>query len=158
MKTDVVVLGAGIVGVSVALHLAKRGKSVVLVDRQGAGEGTSFGNAGLIQREGGAPHRFPQHMPTLLGYMQNRSIPMRFQWRALPRWKEPERLAARVEFIVFARDGAPAPRPPWKAHFVEGLHPASATGIRQKLAVGEEPAWLPAPVAGYIRRKGLYKP
>lgn len=85
MKTDVVVLGAGIVGVSVALHLAKRGKSVVLVDRQGAGEGTSFGNAGLIQREGGAPHRFPQHMPTLLGYMQNRSIPMRFQWRALPR-------------------------------------------------------------------------
>ena len=80
------------------------------------------------------------------------------QWRALPRWKEPERLAAQVEFIVFARDGAPAPRPPWKAHFVEGLHPASATGIRQKLAMGEEPAWLPAPVAGYIRRNGLYKP
>lgn len=84
MKVDVVVLGAGIVGVSVALHLAKRGRSVLLLDRQGAGEGTSFGNAGLIQREGGAPHRFPQHLPTLLGYAGNRSIPMRFQWRALP--------------------------------------------------------------------------
>jgi len=85
MNVDVVVLGAGIVGVSVALHLARRGCSVVLLDRQGAGEATSFGNAGLIQREGGAPHRFPQHLPTLLGYAGNRSIPMRFQWRALPR-------------------------------------------------------------------------
>ncbi|RYE87566.1 MAG: FAD-binding oxidoreductase [Hyphomicrobiales bacterium] len=85
MKTDVVVLGAGIVGVSVALHLAKRRRSVVLVDRHAAGAATSFGNAGLIQREGGAPHRFPQHLPTLLDYTRNRSIPMRFQWRALPR-------------------------------------------------------------------------
>lgn len=85
MKTDVVVLGAGIVGVSVALHLAKRGRSVVLVDRQGAGEATSFGNAGLIQREGGAPHRFPQDLSTLFGYLGNTSIPMRFQWSALPR-------------------------------------------------------------------------
>ena len=85
MKTDVLVLGAGIVGVSVALHLARRGRDVVLLDRQGAGEATSFGNAGLIQREGGAPHKFPQDLPTLLGYAQNRSIPMRFQWRALPR-------------------------------------------------------------------------
>jgi D-amino-acid dehydrogenase len=85
VKTDVVVLGAGIVGVSVALHLAKRGRSVVLLDRQGAGEATSFGNAGLIQREGGAPHRFPQDLSTLLGYLGNTSIPMRFQWSALPR-------------------------------------------------------------------------
>ena len=85
MKTDVVVLGAGIVGVSVALHLAKRGRDVVLLDRQGAGEATSFGNAGLIQREGGAPPKFPQQLPMLLDYARNRSIPMRFQWRALPR-------------------------------------------------------------------------
>lgn len=84
MKTDVLVLGAGIVGVSVALHLSKRGRNVVLVDRQGAGEATSFGNAGLIQREGGAPHKFPQEFSTLATYAQNRSIPMRFQWRALP--------------------------------------------------------------------------
>ena len=85
MKTDVLVLGAGIVGVSVAIHLVKRGRSVVLVDRQGAGEGTSFGNAGLIQREGVAPHLFPQDLPTLLNYARNQSTSMRFQWRALPR-------------------------------------------------------------------------
>ena len=55
MKTDVVVLGAGIVGLSTAIHLARRGKSVVLLDRRGAGEETSYGNAGLIQREGVFP-------------------------------------------------------------------------------------------------------
>ena len=55
MRADVVVLGAGIVGVSVALHLQKRGRAVVLVDRRGPGEETSFGNAGLIQSEGSTP-------------------------------------------------------------------------------------------------------
>ena len=34
MKTDVLVLGGGIVGVSIALHLAMRGRSVALVDRR----------------------------------------------------------------------------------------------------------------------------
>ena len=48
-RTDALVLGAGIVGTSIALHLAKRGLSVALVDRAGAGEGTSFGNAGIIE-------------------------------------------------------------------------------------------------------------
>lgn len=85
MKVDVIVLGAGIVGVSVAIHLALRGRSVALLDRQGAGEGTSFGNAGLIQREGVAPHLFPQDLPTLLNYARNQSTAMRFHWRALPR-------------------------------------------------------------------------
>ena len=85
MKTDTLVLGAGIVGVSVAIHLAQRGRSVMLVDRRGVGEETSFGNAGLIQREGVAPHLFPQDLPTLLSYARNQSTAMRYQWRALPR-------------------------------------------------------------------------
>jgi glycine/D-amino acid oxidase-like deaminating enzyme len=34
---DVIVLGAGMVGVSVALHLQKRGRDVVLIDRREAG-------------------------------------------------------------------------------------------------------------------------
>ena len=54
---DVIVLGAGMVGVSTALHLQKRGRSVVLVDRRGAGEETSYGNTGIIQREGVVPTR-----------------------------------------------------------------------------------------------------
>ena len=42
-RTDVIVLGAGIVGTSIALHLAKRGLAVALVDRRGPGEETSYG-------------------------------------------------------------------------------------------------------------------
>ena len=47
-RTDAIVLGAGIVGTSVALHLVKRGLSVALVDRRGPGEETSYGNTGVI--------------------------------------------------------------------------------------------------------------
>ena len=48
-RTDVLVLGTGIVGTSTALQLAKRGVSVALVDRRGPGEETSYGNAGVIE-------------------------------------------------------------------------------------------------------------
>ena len=47
-QADIIVLDAGIVGVSVALHLQTRGCKVILFDRRDAGEETSFGNAGLI--------------------------------------------------------------------------------------------------------------
>jgi D-amino-acid dehydrogenase len=58
-RTDVTVLGAGIVGVAVALHLAKRGLSVALVDKAGVGEGTSYGNAGIIEGMTVFPQSFP---------------------------------------------------------------------------------------------------
>ena len=79
------------------------------------------------------------------------------QWRALPAWKNPEKLAALVEFIVFSRDGEPAPHPGWRMHHLPGTHPASATAIRRDLAAGG-PAmdWLNPEVAAYIREKGLY--
>ena len=47
-RTDAIVLGAGIVGTSVALQLAKRGLAVALIDRRGPGEETSYGNTGVI--------------------------------------------------------------------------------------------------------------
>ena len=40
MSNDVIVLGAGMVGVSTALHLQQRGKSVALVDRNVDRHGT----------------------------------------------------------------------------------------------------------------------
>ena len=85
MKSDAVVLGAGIVGICVALHLQKRGRSVVLVDRRGAAEETSFGNAGLIQREGVYPYGFPHDFGALLRYGLNRTIDAYYHPSALPR-------------------------------------------------------------------------
>lgn len=85
MQADTIVLGAGIVGVSIAIHLAERGQSVILVDRRGPGEETSFGNAGLLQREGVVPHAFPQDVPTILRHAWNNSIDSSYHVSVLPR-------------------------------------------------------------------------
>src|SRR6516225_3381048 len=58
-RTDVIVLGAGIVGTSIAVYLAKRGLAVALIDRGGVGEGTSYGNAGVIEGNTVFPSAFP---------------------------------------------------------------------------------------------------
>lgn len=68
-----------------AVHLQKRGRSVVLVDRRGAAEETSFGNAGLIQREGVYPYGFPHDFGALLRYAMNRTIDAHYHPSALPR-------------------------------------------------------------------------
>src|ERR671922_2825453 len=85
MRCDVAVLGAGIVGICVALHLQKRARSVVLVDRRQPGEETSFGNAGLIQREGVYPYGFPHDFAALLRYALNDTIDAHYHLAALPR-------------------------------------------------------------------------
>jgi D-amino-acid dehydrogenase len=84
VRADALVLGAGIVGISVALHLQARGRSVALLDRRGAAEETSFGNAGLIQREGVYPYGFPHDFGALLRYGFNRTIDAHYHPSALP--------------------------------------------------------------------------
>jgi D-amino-acid dehydrogenase len=81
---DALVLGAGIVGVSVALHLQKRGRATVLVDRRGPAEETSFGNAGLVQREGVYPYGFPHDFGALFRYSLNRTIDAHYHPSAIP--------------------------------------------------------------------------
>ncbi|MEL0110629.1 MAG: FAD-dependent oxidoreductase, partial [Rickettsiales bacterium] len=53
------VLGAGAIGVSVALYLQRDGHEVRLIDRDAPGSGCSFGNAGLIQCASVAPIATP---------------------------------------------------------------------------------------------------
>lgn len=85
MRTDTIVLGAGIVGISVALHLQKAGRSVLLVDKRGPGEETSYGNAGLIQREGVYPYGFPHDFGALFRYAMNNTIDASYHWNAIPK-------------------------------------------------------------------------
>jgi D-amino-acid dehydrogenase len=84
MSKDAIVLGAGMVGVSVASHLRRRGWDVTLVDRQEPGRGASFGNAGLIQREAVYPHPFPRALTELIRIAANRSIDAVYHPLALP--------------------------------------------------------------------------
>ncbi|WP_233838013.1 NAD(P)/FAD-dependent oxidoreductase [Paraburkholderia sp. ZP32-5] len=104
MDFDVIVVGAGIVGVSAALHLQERGRRVALVDRRAPGEETSFGNAGLIESSSIVPYGFPRRLGTLLRYARNQSTDLYWDYKALPAfagwlgrfWWEssPERLAS----------------------------------------------------------------
>ena len=84
-RADVVVLGAGIVGVSAALHLQERGRDVVLVERAPkAGMGTSYGNAGLIERSSIYPYAFPRDLASLARYALNRTTDAHYHASALP--------------------------------------------------------------------------
>jgi D-amino-acid dehydrogenase len=84
-KADVLVLGAGMVGVSAALHLQRRGRDVILVDRHAlAGEETSFGNAGLIENTSVFPYMFPRDFARILQYAMNRSPQVRYRLSDLP--------------------------------------------------------------------------
>ena len=83
-NVDVIVLGAGMVGVSTALHLQKRGRSVALIDRRAPGEETSYGNSGIIQREGVVPYPFPRQIGLLAQYALNMRTEANLHWSALP--------------------------------------------------------------------------
>ncbi|MFC1397962.1 FAD-binding oxidoreductase [Acinetobacter lactucae] len=83
MKYDVLILGAGIVGVSCALHLQLKGKTVALVDRGLPGDETSFGNAGIIQREAIRPYNFPHNLSTIFQIALNSRLDIRYHFSAL---------------------------------------------------------------------------
>jgi D-amino-acid dehydrogenase len=87
--SDVLVLGAGIVGIATGIHLLRRGRSVTLVDKNAPGHETSFGNAGIIQREGVRPHAFPRDLQTLLQVGLHLSTAARYEPLALPKLAPP---------------------------------------------------------------------
>ncbi|MDD0977156.1 NAD(P)/FAD-dependent oxidoreductase [Pseudomonas fontis] len=85
MHCHTIVLGAGIVGVSTALHLQARGRKVILIDRDEPGSGTSHGNAGLIERSSVIPYAFPRELSKLLRYGLNQRSDVRYSWQYLPK-------------------------------------------------------------------------
>ncbi len=83
-RTDAMVLGAGTVGTSIALHLVKRGMSVALIDRGGVGEETSYGNAGIIEGNTVFPPAFPSDFATLLRVALKRATEANYHLAFLP--------------------------------------------------------------------------
>src|SRR3979409_1045952 len=85
LKADVLVLGAGMVGVGAALHLQQRGRDVMLVDKHElAGEETSYGNAGMIESASVFPYMFPRDFGQILQYALNSAPQVRYQFFDLP--------------------------------------------------------------------------
>jgi D-amino-acid dehydrogenase len=101
-----IVLGAGMVGVSCALSLQKRGFAVTLIDRREPGRETSYGNAGVLARSSIVPLNNPGLFGKLTSYLGNRHPALNLNWkRALSRpgwllrflWEaRPSQAAARI--------------------------------------------------------------
>ena len=79
----ITVLGAGAIGVSIALYLQRDGHEVRLIDRDQPGSGCSFGNAGLIQCASVVPVAAPGIARKVPWMLLDRSQPLFIQWRYL---------------------------------------------------------------------------
>lgn len=139
-RTDVIVLGAGIVGTSAALHLAKRGLSVALVDRRGPGEETSYGNAGVIEGNTLFPHAFPSNLGPLLRIALKQAPEANYHLSALPRiapW-----------LFDYRRNTTPA----GSLAFAEAMRPLFAAAVSEHEALMNE-----AGATRYLRKNGWIK-
>jgi D-amino-acid dehydrogenase len=102
-RTDVIVLGAGIVGTSAALQLAKRGLAVALVDKRGPGEETSYGNTGILGGSGAFPVAFPDRISDLIRIAFKRAPEANYYLSFLPKvapWLLAFRAATRPEKLI----------------------------------------------------------
>ena len=77
-----VVLGAGVVGVTSAWYLAKAGHQVTVLDRQAAaGLETSFANGGQISVSHAEPWSNPHAQLRALAWMRREDAPLLFRLR-----------------------------------------------------------------------------
>lgn len=86
--SGVVVVGAGIVGLSAAWHLRRRGLPVTLLDRGEPGAGASHGNAGALSSGSVAPLAMPGVLRSAPAMLLDPNgplhIPLRYWLRAAP--------------------------------------------------------------------------
>lgn len=139
-RTDAIVLGAGIVGVSVALHLVKRGLAVALVDRADPGEATSYGNAGIIEANTLFPAPFPRRFGALLRVALKRAPEANYHLGFLPHvapW-----------LLAYRRNSAPARL----VATMQAMRPLFARAI-----VEHESLMSEADASRYLRRTGWLK-
>ncbi|MBI3514645.1 MAG: FAD-dependent oxidoreductase, partial [Proteobacteria bacterium] len=81
----VVVVGADIVGLNVALALRRRGHAVTVLDARGPGLGTSYGNAGCIAVAEITPISMPGLIRDVPKMLLDPLGPLAIRWRYVPR-------------------------------------------------------------------------
>jgi len=138
---DVVVLGAGIVGVSSAYAARQRGLSVVLVDRREPGSETSYGNAGILSSGSISPLNNPSLWNALPKYLSNQHAALRWN----PAWA-----IRNVDWVARFLANATASRLRPRATALHGLIGASLKLHRQWIVQAgaaqriRETGWLKA--------------
>lgn len=82
---QILVAGAGIVGISTAIWLQRAGHQVTVVDRAGPASGTSHGNAGVLAAGAVVPVTTPGLLAKAPAILLNRNAPLFLRWSYLPR-------------------------------------------------------------------------
>jgi D-amino-acid dehydrogenase len=88
-NADVIVVGAGVIGVSCADALARRGLRVMVIDKGEVGHGCSYGNAGWLTPCFALPLPMPGMLTKAIGWMLDPTSPLYIQPRLdldLMRW------------------------------------------------------------------------
>ena len=83
-RTEIAVIGAGVVGLTIALELVDAGHEVVLVDPGAPGMGASYGNAGTIAGYAVSPVGTPAVLRALPSLLFSKTSPLAIRHRALP--------------------------------------------------------------------------
>ena len=102
----IVVVGAGIVGVSCALHLQRLGASVTLIDRQKPGDvdAASYGNGGVLARCSVLPVATPGILKKAPSMLMSSDGPLFLRWSYLPRllpWLVPYLRSSKRESVEY---------------------------------------------------------
>ena len=127
---EAIIIGAGIVGICTALALLEKGFDVRVIDRDGAAEGASFGNAGVISTWSCVPQSLPGLWKSVPKWLLDPEGPLSLRWSYVPR------LAPWLQ--KFLRAGA-LDRLPVIADAMLGLNRPSVDMYHQLLAgTGEE--------------------
>lgn len=85
MSKPIIVIGAGMVGISTAIWLQRAGHRVILMDRGKPGMGASYGNAGLIAQWAVVPVNTPSLWKDAPKYLLNPNSPLFLKWTHLPK-------------------------------------------------------------------------
>jgi D-amino-acid dehydrogenase len=82
---NILVIGAGIVGVATALWLQRDGHSVTLIDKEGPAAGASQGNAGVLASGSLVPVTAPGLLKKAPGMLMNKNQPLFVRLAYLPK-------------------------------------------------------------------------
>lgn len=85
MRKPIIVIGAGMNGISAAIWLQRSGHEVILMDKGKPGMGASYGNAGLIAQWAVTPVTTPDLWKSIPNYLLNPNAPFFLKWGYLPR-------------------------------------------------------------------------
>ncbi len=84
VRTEIAVVGAGVVGLAVAERLLAEGREVAVIDPNEAGSGASYGNAGTIADYAVMPVGSPDVLRNLPSLLFDRMSPLSIRRAALP--------------------------------------------------------------------------